>query len=116
MERSMIADTHMTGCPLLLDAGVRLHSVLAAARARLVAVARIALVASIVPVTVFIGWLASNEPSVMIGSALVLALWIGCDHEHADARPSKPVPRMPSLRGPAARRSSADLRATTAWS
>ncbi len=111
----MIADTHITGSALLA-AGTHLQAALAAARARLASVARIALVASILPVTVFIGWLAANEPSVMIGSAMILALWIGCDHEHDGGRPSKPVPRMPSMRGPAARKSAADLRATTAWS
>lgn len=110
----MIADTQIAGTELLA-ASAQLQSALASARARLVRVARLTLVASILPVTVFIGWLAATEPSIMIGSALVLALWIGCDHGQEGALAAKPAPRMRSLRGPAERASGSDRRATTAW-
>ena len=84
----MIADTQIAGTELLA-ASAQLQSALASARARLVRVARLTLVASILPVTVFIGWLAATEPSIMIGSALVLALWIGCDHGQEGALAAK---------------------------
>jgi hypothetical protein len=50
-------------------------------RARLVSATRFALVASVLPLAVFIGWLAAAEPKVMMLFAVALPFWIACDFE-----------------------------------
>ena len=112
----MLDATHI-GIGELAPAGVPVQRALTRAWTTLVGVARIALVASILPVTVFIGWLAATEPAIMIGAALALAVWIGCDHESQGTRAVKPEPRKPSSkRVLRERRSTYDVNATASWS
>jgi len=83
----------------------------------LVGFGRIALGASILPITVFIGWLAATEPAIMIGAGLALALWIGCDQQPTEGtRAAKPEPRRPSVRALRERPTASDLSATASWS